>query len=127
MSMLVFVYGTLRKNAVNSADDFVGAQYIAADSIPGDLYDLGWYPGYKPGDGTNLVQGDIFEVNKKQLLRLDAYEGAPDLYYRSRVETYGGREAFVYVYNGAVNEKTRLPGGDWLELQEERETNDCCL
>lgn len=119
--MLIFVYGTLRKGACNSADKFVGAEYVDSDQIEGALYDLGWYPGFKRYlDEDGWVQGDVFRVAPEQLERLDAYEGAPDLYRRIRVETEGGYEVFVYEYNGYPDSDKLIPRGNWIEYERNR-------
>lgn len=120
--MLVFTYGTLRRNASNPADTRFGAEYIGPDSIVGNIYDLGWYPGlilHPPTDGT--VQGDVFRVIQEQLEALDGYEGAPFLYSRRRVNTLNNREVFVYVYNGEVSQEDLIPTGDWLEYEAMKE------
>lgn len=111
--MLVFVYGTLRRGAVNEASSFVGAEFVSESKIKGSIYDLGWYPGLKLDD-LSEVEGDIFKVNQYQLERLDSYEGCPSLYSRRRVETLRGEEVFVYEYNGSVHPDDRIEDGDWL-------------
>lgn len=115
---LVFVYGTLRLNASNAADTFVGAEYSHSDAIDGSIYNLGWYPGLILDNG-GIVTGDVFAVTQEQLSRLDEYEGAPNLYSRKRVTTHGGVEVFVYEYNGSVQSDERIPSGDWLDFTEE--------
>lgn len=113
---LVFVYGTLRSNAVNDASRFVSAEFVQPDSITGEIYDLGWYPGLKLR-GDSVVTGDVFSVTPEQLERLDAYEGCPSLYRRRRIETLSGLTVFVYEYNGPVHVNDFVPGGDWLEYK----------
>lgn len=119
---LLFVYGTLRKGASNDLSRKEGAKYIGEDWINGDLYDLGWYPGVKLFEGAEnfsvglpVVVGDVFAIEDTKLADyLDGYEGYPNLYNRSQVETSGGHIVWVYIYNHGVYGRENIPTGDWL-------------
>lgn len=125
----VFVYGTLLSGASRPASAFVGADVLSTAYVPGAIYDLGWFPGFKTvsaiehGDYLPEVKGELILVDEEGLERLDAYEGCPDLYSRQdiTVKTEGGFfvPAFIYVYNGNVHKDDLVPHGDWLAHEKE--------
>lgn len=119
----VFVYGTLRQGQVNDLSRWGGgdeARFVGADTISGRLFDCGWYPGVKDaedfGSSEDFVKGEVFELlDDATVPGLDGYEGYPILYDRKTVLTEGGHRAWVYTYNGPVEDSERIAGGDWLE------------
>lgn len=122
----VFVYGTLRSEAARPAEKFVDAKVLSRATVPGHIYDLGWFPGFKHGstlDSPHNVVGELIEVTDEALERLDAYEGVPDLYKRESTTalTYDGEyvPCFVYVYNGQVHNNDFVPHGDWVVYAKE--------
>jgi gamma-glutamylcyclotransferase (GGCT)/AIG2-like uncharacterized protein YtfP len=93
----------------------------------GRLYDLGSFPGAVPGDGA--LCGELFRVrDPRAWCTLDRYEGArpgneeASLFVRRRVSMAApaGRTAWVYWYNGAPEERARVPSGDWAAYVEGR-------
>lgn len=124
----VFVYGTLLSTACNPASHYVGATVIDKGWIIGRLYDLGWYPGYRPEANIDAaiaprVFGEVIEVSENDLARLDDYEGYPALYDRQKVWVHTETdlvEAWVYIYNHVdycTNDRC-IPSGSWLEHEE---------
>lgn len=119
----VFVYGTLLSKGANPASNMVGAEVVTGGQIPGSIYDLGWYPGYKlstiTDDTPSIVKGELIRVTEEDMDRLDSYEGVPDLYRRAQttVETDNGEfvPAYVYVYNGNVHNDDLVLDGDWIK------------
>lgn len=86
----------------------------------GRLYDLGSVPGAVPRKGT--VYGELFRVTDPEVwTTIDRYEGYdPDreeasLYVRKRVslEAPAGETAWVYWYNGPLDDRPKVPSGDW--------------
>lgn len=124
----IFVYGTLLSNATRPASSFVDAKILGKGTIPGLIYDLGWYPGYKSAsvsDGECLVHGEVIEVNDIDLERLDAYEGVPFLYRRKAttaiLDDGQAMPVDVYEYNDVVHHNDVIPHGDWIRYSKEQE------
>jgi gamma-glutamylcyclotransferase (GGCT)/AIG2-like uncharacterized protein YtfP len=112
--MLVGVYGTLKKGYSNHRllknYNFIGTQLIKGYF---KLYDLGPFPGIKPGDGNLFIE--IYEVNDQVGLdSLDRLEGYPHLYDKDYIDTSFG-EVLLYVYNGQINENKLIKDGFWYD------------
>jgi gamma-glutamylcyclotransferase (GGCT)/AIG2-like uncharacterized protein YtfP len=126
---LLFVYGTLRlgEAADLSKKEFGNgishATFVKEDRINGNLYDLGWFPGVKRTFGEvpfeaelPTVVGDVFRLDSDTIAdQLDGYEGFPNLYGRSQVQTESGLIVWVYTYNGAAHPDRAIPSGDWKD------------
>ena len=107
----VLTYGTLRP--------FTNENIVR---VPGQLYDLGAFPGIKLDNSSNtVVTCELIEVTDEELERLDRYEGYrpsdPDnsLYIRRKLD-WG---PFIYEYNdpfGNLSEKGIVPSGDWSDV-----------
>lgn len=92
-------------------------------SIPGQLFDLGSYPGLRPGPGR--VRGELHRLDPQQglsaLARLDEFEDfdplRPDasLYLRVRVDLLEPADcsAWLYVYSRQPDSRLRISDGDW--------------
>lgn len=111
---IVYVYGTLR----------TGHPSADLHSIPGSLFDLGWFPGYRPeGDGTVTVERVQCDI---PIENFDSYEGyhprheSGSLYLRKPL-----KDGWIYVYNqdfGRLSSsQTAIPSGDWINYI--RDTN----
>jgi gamma-glutamylcyclotransferase (GGCT)/AIG2-like uncharacterized protein YtfP len=121
----VFVYGTLRPpHAGTAADDsrfyhaialYVGRS-VAARLSHADLYDLGGFPGARPGEG--VIHGDLLVVEDRGLDVMDRIEGHPRYFRRERVEVAtedGVVPAWIYwASEEMVAGRARIPGGDWF-------------
>jgi gamma-glutamylcyclotransferase (GGCT)/AIG2-like uncharacterized protein YtfP len=88
--------------------------------IPGRLFDLGPYPGLRPGPGR--VRGELYSVRRPDAVAvLDEFEGfKPDrsresLYLRDRILLLEpeGTPAWVYVYNHEPRSDELIVEGDW--------------
>jgi gamma-glutamylcyclotransferase (GGCT)/AIG2-like uncharacterized protein YtfP len=110
---LVFVYGTLRKDARGPIQQALtnGWEFLGYGTVAADLYDLGAYPGAVPSpDGDGRVRGEIYRVPKVEeaLARLDHHEGCgpghapPHEFSRALVdvtlESGATKEAWIYWY-----------------------------
>jgi gamma-glutamylcyclotransferase (GGCT)/AIG2-like uncharacterized protein YtfP len=134
----LFVYGSLRPDAGMTAYQtyLADCPLVGRATIPGNLYDLGWYPGVKPlaadevnwEDGFSIetapkVTGYVFEVTESDFRRMDIYEGAPHLFYRDQttatLEDGTELSTFVYYYNHSINPEERIPSGDFLRKGED--------
>ncbi|MBK1827441.1 gamma-glutamylcyclotransferase family protein [Haloferula rosea] len=137
---LVFVYGTLRSNASN-AFRMKGGELKGVRCVRGHLYQISWYPGLVLDPAGGFVVGEVWEVSKELLNRLDEFEGLPegaeegDEYRRVRVEVdvlpeirgtpeweqFGGTEdlgeVWVWEWKGDANRATEVGSGDWLDVE----------
>ena len=110
----VFVYGTLLRGEINHAE-LEGARFLReARTEPAfELVDLGEYPAMVCG-GATAVHGELYAVPPALLAALDAFEGHPAFYRRSRIRLDDGRWAEAYVLPPQLGEgKPRLAGGSW--------------
>jgi gamma-glutamylcyclotransferase (GGCT)/AIG2-like uncharacterized protein YtfP len=118
----VFVYGTLRSDGSRPASSFVDAEVVGPATVVGLIYDLGWYPGFKPApidEEDYLVYGELILVDEKGLNALDAYEGCPDLYTRQKwyahTEDNYLQPTFIYVYNYEIDPEDLIVSGDYIK------------
>jgi gamma-glutamylcyclotransferase (GGCT)/AIG2-like uncharacterized protein YtfP len=125
---LLFVYGTLRKGEradLSRSSHSMCVDFVGEDSINGEIYNLGWYPGLKyTTDDFNTefptVEGDVFRIRSSSVVPfLDAYEGYPNLYNRIETRTASGKVVWVYTYNHAVSEGQLVRAGNWRERIEQ--------
>jgi gamma-glutamylcyclotransferase (GGCT)/AIG2-like uncharacterized protein YtfP len=117
----IFVYGSLLRGEANH-EQIAGATFLgeARTEAAFDLIDLSEYPAMVRG-GRIKVEGELYGVPPALLLSLDAFEGHPRLYRRSRIRLDGGRRVEAYLLavmpQGA---RPRIPSGrwrDWLALR----------
>lgn len=107
-----------------------GLRRIGACRIPGRLFDLGDYPAMRPAESASgLVRGEIHAVLDPAVLEtLDAFEGfdprdpAGSAYRREwlRLSEPRGAEAWVYVFNRALDPAQQIGSGDWRAHLAER-------
>ena len=117
MSTLVAVYGTLKRGCSNHGllqhSNFVGEDCLTCIT----LYDLGPYPGAKLQASQGIVV-EVFDVDDRRMQLLDELEeyvaDAPDqgMYDRQQVMTRFGL-AWIYLYNGPVDEASAQRSGSW--------------
>lgn len=106
MSHVLYVYGTLRR----------GGPTV---KIPGQLFNLGWFPGLKTY-GPGEVVAERIEVD--DLTAIDRYEGYCEedrdgsLYVRKPY-----LDGYLYEYNRDVNPVYKIESGDWLDFTQEKE------
>lgn len=94
-------------------------QFVRDAQTPGQLYDLGDYPGLLPGKGQ--VNGEVYRVLNPQVWSiLDPYEDyfpeneTDSLYVRRQVELIDGTGlVWTYIYNRSVSDSHRIDDGDW--------------
>jgi len=116
----LFVYGTLLRG-LSRAQVLRGAQFLGPGLVEGRLYDLGQYPGLRPGSG--LVVGEVWEVNALTLQRIDRIEDyeprdpSGSLYRRIdvQVRTFSGTllHASTYEYNRRPPTRAMIQHGDY--------------
>ena len=128
-SSLVFVYGTLRRDARGRAPSPLtrGWTFEGYGTVQAALYDFGAYPGAVPSSaGSDRVRGEVHRLpdSAETLLLLDHYEGCgpqdrpPYEFERELVdvdlEGGGTARAWVYWYRPRPRGR-RLASGDYLE------------
>ena len=119
MTKHLFVYGTLMSGLRASLESNAALNFKGNDTIQGDMFDVGYYPGVKLG-GDGIVQGEVYEILSEEVIpALDRYEGyhsdSPEhsLYLREVRRTGSGIETYVYEYNQDVSNLTPVRDGDW--------------
>lgn len=132
MPDFLFVYGTLRKELVGRTSRELTSLmksliFVGRGAIPGQLYDLGDYPGAIVGEEfTTLIGGEIYALPEPNgtLELLDAYEGfipgelEASLFARIKapIRLEDGRplECWIYVYNDWVSTGHLIESGDYV-------------
>ena len=127
----LFVYGTLRPGSAPAAlaQLLRSASNLGAAWVPGELYDLGAYPGaIAPGGDDSpefRVHGEVLRLEglEARLPTLDAYEGfdpaspKTSLFVRtSCTATLASGQAlscWIYLYAGAPPASARIATGRW--------------
>lgn len=119
---LVFVYGTLRSGG-SQHGRMAGAEFVAAGTIRGRLYQIDWFPGVAVDEAGGEIIGEVYAVGLPLLADLDAFEGGD--YRRVRVSVKCGDDpsprftAWVWEWLGPMDESRRITGGDWVNLNSE--------
>ena len=118
----IALYGSLMSGlgAMDALGLALSLRFEGPCMIPGRLFDLGAYPGLRPGPGR--VHGEIYRLlDLPALTTLDEFEDfdpsrpADSLYLRERVQLLEpvGTLAWVYVYNREPSRGDRIAQGDW--------------
>lgn len=115
----VFVYGTLMRGGCYHSEFLKGHKFLGRAIISNyALYDLGSYPGVAEEAGER-VKGEVYGIDWKTLRNIDLLEDNGSLYNRKRVrvqmEDGMATRAYVYIWNGAVDAKHKVPfeGQPW--------------
>lgn len=84
-SILIFVYGTLKRDGSRSAA-LRDQQFIAeVQTLPRyRLYDCGSYPGLVEADDGLSIHGELWSVNPECVVRLDRIEAVEEGLYERR-------------------------------------------
>ncbi len=121
----IALYGSLMRGlgALESLGISNALRFEGSCSIPGQLFDLGSYPGLRPGPGR--VRGELYRLDRQEglsaLARLDEFEDfdprrpEESLYRRVRVDLLEPADcsAWLYVYNRQPDPRLQIPSGDW--------------
>jgi gamma-glutamylcyclotransferase (GGCT)/AIG2-like uncharacterized protein YtfP len=118
----IVLYGSLMQGLGAMDDLALGAslEFNGSAVISGDLFDLGSYPGLRPGKGR--VAGELYAIlDRDVLVQLDRFEGvlsgrpSESLYRRERIRLIEpmGAEAWVYFYNRSPAPERKVVAGDW--------------
>lgn len=111
----VFVYGTLRRGGAY-ASWLAGGRYLGRHVTAPvyTMYDFGDYPGVRPNGHSGIV-GEVYEIDGRQLERLDEFEDYPTLYTREFIPTPFG-DAWIYLLNASAGDVPVIAPGDWLRI-----------
>lgn len=117
---LLFVYGSLKKGfdnhslLKNSAKRLGRAQTVSKFGMFEDSF--GNYPYLVPKP-ISKVQGELYQINRKELLdKIDAFEGAPEYYQRRRIKVkshHGVNYAYTYMREDAHVPNDQKPLKVW--------------
>jgi len=118
----IFVYGTLRSESDHPMARRLSSQarHVGKGSVPGRLYDLGWYPAAMFDEGEKrLIIGDVFALKPggRLLAELDAYEAGDPNYARTPLEVKlaGGGTVTAWGYGVSEAPPARLiHSGDFI-------------
>jgi gamma-glutamylcyclotransferase (GGCT)/AIG2-like uncharacterized protein YtfP len=128
MSQYLFVYGTLlpAQTPPELQELTRRLRFVSAGSMPGQLYDLGQYPGAVfDANSSSRVLGQVFELpdDPRLLAQLDEYEGClpadprGSLFSRQLlpITLEGGsvKMCWVYLYNRPLGQAPLIPSGDY--------------
>jgi gamma-glutamylcyclotransferase (GGCT)/AIG2-like uncharacterized protein YtfP len=111
----VFVYGTLRAGECHHRL-LRGAKFVGhARTAPRfRMVDLGSFPAIV-ADGSTPIEGELYDVDRARLARLDRLEGHPRFYTRTPISLEDGSEALAYLLRPTqVVGRPLIPSGDWL-------------
>ena len=93
---LVFVYGTLRQGGryhhLLEQATYLGTAKTSPRYV---LVDVGSYPAMLK-NGTQVIHGEVYEVNAPTLKELDVLEGVPELYTREQILLEDGSMVWTY-------------------------------
>lgn len=116
-------YGTLMEAQHISLKDHLTGKLLPHGKclIPGNIYNLGRYPGLKLDGERKSVHGELYEiVDPEPLKLLDEYEARDNYdkslpgFSRRLVELdFPKQLAWVYEYDGPVNPEQLIKSEDW--------------
>jgi len=119
----IAVYGSLMR--VHGAQDLAGTtdklRFLGECRIPGQLYDLGEFPGLVPG--PDEVAGELYRIEHADALPLlDDYEAfyesnpSQSLFVRRRIRlNQPPIDCWVYFFNQEPKGNPKVEGGNWTE------------
>ena len=132
----LFVYGSLRSGFRNASYDYLTRYFTLAGNgrVKGRIYDTGTYPVAVPTTEEHYIQGELYQLNNPAefswaIEQIDDYEGLhveageTPLYKRAVAEVSingSTTAAWIYWYDGPLNNFTLLEGTDILEYLQQR-------
>lgn len=112
MSLLLFVYGSLKRGGCYHTHleraEYLGAHVCAPRYT---MLDLGQYPGVIE-HGHTAIRGEVYRVDAGTLDRVDLLEDIPNSYRRRLIDTGFGR-AWIYLYQRYRGDEPVVSSGIW--------------
>lgn len=110
----VFVYGTLKAGFGNHHILEESKFLQVGETEPTfTMISLGGFPGILDF-GTTSIKGEVYEVDKETLARLDRLEGHPRWYKRTPITLNDGFEVETYIYPSDLGYgKEVIESGSW--------------
>lgn len=113
---LLFVYGTLMRGGVRHA--VLRGQRFLREAVTRPkylLFDLGAYPGLvRAEEDGRAIYGELYEVERRLIPRLDMIEGAPELYRLEPVEIEAETaRVYGYTYQMTTKELRLIEDDRW--------------
>jgi gamma-glutamylcyclotransferase (GGCT)/AIG2-like uncharacterized protein YtfP len=128
----IFVYGSLRSGFHHPAYEYISKyfKFLSEAKVKGYLYDMGNFPAALPATDSAFIVGELYELKDTTdfswaIEQLDDYEGVrPEegeipMYRRDLTTVYHSdvtTEAWIYWYNGKIEEQPVIPSGDVLQF-----------
>ncbi len=128
----IFVYGSLRSGFHHPAYEYISKyfKFLSEAKVKGYLYDMGNFPAALPATDNAFIVGELYELKDTAdfswaIEQLDDYEGVrPEegeipMYRRDLTTVYHSdvtTEAWIYWYNGKIEEQPVIPSGDVLQF-----------
>lgn len=122
----LFVYGSLKKGFENE-HVLDKAKYISKATTVRKfaMYEAkgGDYPYLIKGKPLNYIEGEIYRIARKDLLKkIDLFEGSPDYYTREAIEVKSrsfetNKRAFTYFYTNKKEHKNKQAITKWRKPQ----------
>lgn len=127
----IALYGSLMRGlgGMESLGITQRLRYAGPCICNGQLFDLGSYPGLRPG-GSRVV-GELYALIDPSVIDvLDEFEGydparpEQSLYLRERIDLVEPEQtrAWIYVFNAVPDASTTVASGDWRAHLDSRET-----
>lgn len=98
-----------------------GVAYLRGYRLAFTFYSTGRWKGGCADivrDNNSTVWGYVYELNDRDLMRLDNYEGCPHCYrrFQTKVMMADGRElGHVWVYE-VINKESHLPSEEYIDI-----------
>jgi len=120
MEHLIFVYGTLRKGFGNH-HLLENAEFLGTGRTK-EKYKMtaNGIPFVSKSEPVSYIIGEVYEVDKKTLKRLDRLEGHPDWYKREKVKIIleTGKEVEAWIYFNEISQGRHLiKNGDFKKFK----------
>lgn len=133
----LFVYGSLRSGFKSEAYNYISKYFtlICDAKVKGKLYNMGSFPAAKPTEDDCFIIGELYAIKNADefgfaIAQLDDYEGIYaeegelPLFRREQCVAIcsngSNTEAWVYWFNGDVQNKPLIPSGDVLAFYAEQ-------
>ena len=115
--MLIFVYGTLRKDQGNHWH-LENAEFKGEGRTHPNFFfvSMGGYPAMFPG-GTTAVKGELYEATPEMVRSMDNLEGHPDYYRRTPIVLEDGVECSSYLLQHPDPGRPHILHGDWVKYR----------